>query len=116
MAVRKWITKRDGDTVTLARRFPVRFDVAADTTGPVVGRAWLATLIRQDMWRALQGVRGFSPEVEITRDRDQLLIRAGGRIDGIVPVVAINVRIETLLNDPQKRARWFAKAKTAVKS
>lgn len=116
MAVRKWITKRDGDTVTLARRFPVRFDVLAETTGPIVGRAWLATLIRQDMWRALQGLRGFSPEVEITRDGDQLLIRAGGRIDGIAPIEATNGRIHILLNDPQKRTRWFAKATSQVKS
>ncbi len=116
MPVRKWITKRDGDTVTLARRFPVRFDVVAETTGPIVGRAWLATLIRQDLWRALQGLRGFSPEVEITTNGDRLMIRAGGRLDGIAPIEATNGRIATLVNDPQKRARWFAKATSGAKS
>ena len=96
------------DPMILARRLPARFDVAAETLFPPVPR-WrgLAHQIRQDLWRQLRDVRGFSPVIEIRRDEEALRIRAGGRIDGgPVPRDRLQPRIAALLSDPSRRSRW----------
>lgn len=97
--------QRDGATLTLTRRHPARLDFHAATTFPLMSRQRLAQLIRQDLWRALKNVRGFSPVVQITRHSDHLDIRAGGQVSGArapnLPQIA-----QQVLDDPANRTRW----------
>ncbi len=97
----------EGETLTLCRRLPPRFDVVAETAFPKVSRRRLATQVRQDVWRALQSVRGFSPVVEVSSAGEGLRLRAGGRIDGgRVARGALEARLASLLAEPERRARW----------
>jgi len=106
MSRARWHVQGD-EPLVLTRRLPPRFDVVAEVRFPAVPRRRLAHQIRQDLWRALQDVRGFSPVVGIRRAGDALRIRAGGRIDaGPVPRDHVQARIATLLSDPVRRARW----------
>lgn len=106
-----WHILRDEHAVTVARHLPARFDLRVEAMltapGPVSLTA-LAHQVRQDMWRALQRLRGFSPVVRVCRTDQGLQIEAGGR----VPVVsgAATDRLVALLNDPIKRRRWLAHA------
>lgn len=104
-----WHILRDGDRLTLTRRLPVRFDVQAETVLRDGSRARMAQQIRQDLWRQLQNLRGFSPVVELTRKDGQLHVRAGGRVDGAV-APGLEARIAALLSHPKARARWQAYA------
>jgi len=101
---------RGADVLTLARQRPARFDVAARASFPPLRRGRLAHLIRQDLWRALQSLRGFSPVVRIAAMPGGLMVTAGGRVAG---PVAPNVqrRIAALLDDPERRARWITNAR-----
>lgn len=101
---------RDGDTVTLSRRSPARFDVCAQTRMPNAARGRLAHQIRQDLWRALQNLRGFAPVVAVTRGADDVIVRAGGQIDGAIPA-GVAARIQAVLDDPANRHRWLAHAR-----
>lgn len=103
-------TLRDGAVLTLARRVPVRFDVAASTRLPDARRGRVAHQVRQDLWRNLQSLRGFSPVVRVIRQADGLLVEAGGQVDGAIPR-GTEARIADLLADPQRRARWMAHAR-----
>ena len=77
-----------------------------------------ARQIRQDLWRALQSVRGFMPVVEATSDHSgeagpgaRVMVTAGGRLDvPQAPRAAMEARIRDLLEDPSNRARWRAHA------
>lgn len=100
---------REGAVLTLTRRLPARFDVEVQTHLPDGRRGRIAHQVRQDLWRALQGVRGFSPVVEVTRDGAGVTLRAGGRVDGAMPA-NLRDRIAAVLNDPANRTRWSAKA------
>ncbi len=117
MARNTWHIERDGDRLTLARRLPARFDICAMASFPLVSRGALAQQIRQDMWRALQAQRGFSPVVEVTRDEAGLSVRAGGQVDARrIAKPTLERCIAEVLNDPDNRARWirFATAKRAA--
>lgn len=81
MSRKGWHVLRDGPRLTLARKLPARFDVEAATNLPAAGRLRLAWQVRQDIWRALQRQRGFSPVIEVTSGPGGLFVRAGGRID-----------------------------------
>lgn len=101
----------EGARLTLARRTPARWDVAVQTvlTGCAdSNRAAIAHQIRQDLWRALARVRGFSPIVEVTRSGDDMHVRAGGRLD--VPAPDLTAQIARVLEHPAARARWCARA------
>jgi hypothetical protein len=104
----------EGDTLTLARLRPARFDVSAQTrlpAGPRRNRLSVAQQIRQDLWRCLQGVRGFSPVVAVTHADGGMLVRAGGRLAcGGVSIGPITARIEALLAEEALRARWVRHA------
>jgi len=108
MAPRWHILRTDG-ALTLCRQLPARFDVAASTTLPMGDPVRLAHQIRQDMWRALQRVRGFSPVVQLTREGDVIRITAGGRVAGPV-APGLSAQIADLLACPAHRARWVAQA------
>jgi len=105
-----WHILREGACVTVARHLPVRFDVAAEAAFPPVGRLRLATQVRQDLWRMLQRVRGFSPVIMVEARDGGLWLRAGGRVSGPAPVARLNDRIAAVLNDADHRARWIAHA------
>lgn len=102
----KWHSLRHGEQLTLSRVLPARFDVVADTNLPDASLSRLAHQIRQDLWRELQNLRGFSPVLQLSRNDGEVHIRAGGRVDGAVPK-GIEDRISTVLNDPGNRRRWL---------
>ena len=108
----RWHILRDDGVFILARHLPVRFDIAAETTLPLVPPLRLAHQIRQDLWRSLQHVRGFSPVVSLRKSGDHWHVRTGGRVAGAAPH-SLTVRIEDLLNTPHLRERWvrYANAK-----
>lgn len=101
-----WTACREGQTYTLARRWPARFDLSAQARFPMVGRARLAQQIRQDLWRSLKHLRGFSPVVQISVTGPDLEVTAGGQMDCSAPA-GTEERISDLLHDPVRRARWL---------
>lgn len=106
MTQKNWHTQKDGACVTVSRQLPARFDVSASARFPVVARTRLAHQIRQDMWRALQNLRGFSPVVRVEQGENELTVTAGGRLGH--PIAAhVAQTIDGLLNDATLRARWI---------
>lgn len=116
MAKPKWHTQRDGDVLTLARHLPARFDVSAETTVRAGSATRLAHQVRQDLWRALQDLRGFSPVVQVTAQADGMHIKAGGAVNGALPKAKTEAQIAELLARPASRQRWerFAAKRGAV--
>lgn len=105
----RWHIIREDNMLTLARTLPPRFDVAAETVLPLARPARLAHQIRQDMWRALQSVRGFSPVVRVEARDGAMHVRAGGR--AVAPVAAsLSQRIADVLEDTANRQRWLRHA------
>lgn len=108
MSGRGWHILREGARLTLARRLPARFDIEAATCLPFTGRGRLAAQIRQDVWRALQGQRGFSPVVEITAGAEGLAVRAGGRVENArFDREGLERRVAEVLASPANRRRWL---------
>ena len=110
-----WHLQRCGAVLTLSRRRPARFDVAARTRLPRLRAGVLAHEIRKDLWRELRGLRGFLPVVEVTDAGDALWVRAGGQAAGPVPA-GTAARIAAVLEDAGRRARWCAHARKRVVS
>lgn len=107
----QWHILRDGPRVTVARHLPVRFDVLAETVLPLAGRLRVAQQIRQDLWRALQRQRGFSPVVEVSEAADGLVVRAGGRVLAArFDRARLAARIADVLEDGTNRRRWVRMA------
>lgn len=106
----RWHILEEDQSLTVARQVPARFDVAASAEFPVVGSdKALAMQIRQDMWRMLRDVRGFSPVVQVQSRSGGLTVTAGGRIAR--PAAPDTVaRIASMLARPDLRARWIAHA------
>lgn len=104
-----WHIHRDGPRLTVSRHVPAVLDICAETQLPDAGRLAVAQQIRQDMWRALRDVRGFSPVVEVTRQDSGLHIRAGGRVAGRAPHV-LNARVQDVLDNAKNRQRWVRHA------
>ncbi|WP_037254777.1 hypothetical protein [Roseobacter sp. SK209-2-6] len=109
-----WHITRTERTLTLSRQLPARFDVAAETTLPLARAGRVAHQVRQDLWRALQRVRGFSPVVEVCKTPSGLHVRAGGRLMGPV-APGLKEQIAAVLEDPEKRARWLRHARVQAK-
>ncbi|SFI47617.1 hypothetical protein [Celeribacter neptunius] len=102
------ISEVDG-ALTLARRLPARFDVSATAVikgGAGLGKARIAHQVRQDMWRALQNLRGFAPVVQVTTQGEDLEITAGGTIAGRFPKSEVEARIAALLAEDHLQSRW----------
>ena len=106
-----WHILRDGPVLTVARRLPVRFDLSVKTLLPEASRLGIAQQVRQDLWRALQMLRGFSPVVQVARTQHGLEVTAGGQVDGAFPQKKAEALIAALLNDPGNRARWISWAR-----
>lgn len=109
MTTRGFHTLRDAWTVTVARRLPPRFDVVAEASYPPARKGRLAHQIRQDLWRALRGQRGFSPVVEVRETAQGVHVRAGGQLDAKVNP-ELSARIGALLHDPAFFQRWMRNA------
>lgn len=105
MARNGWHILREDGALTLARRLPVRFDLAVETRLPPARKLRIAQQVRQDMWRALRGLRGFAPAVTVREDGSGLRVIAGGQVDGPWPDDT-ELRIAELLASPRNRARW----------
>lgn len=105
----RWHTVRDGDSLTLARQLPPKLEFAVQTTLPRVDPLRLAHQIRQDLWRALQNLRGFSPVVRLDPVPEGWAVSAGGRVASSVPE-AVYTRALAVLESPTNRARWIKHA------
>ncbi|SLN47261.1 hypothetical protein [Roseisalinus antarcticus] len=109
MARRDWhMTEIEGG-VALSRTGRGRLDVLAETVLPAARPGRVAHQVRQDVWRALRRVRGFSPVVHVQRLGGELRVVAGGQVSGRVPPDA-SARIAAVLADRGNRARWVAHA------
>lgn len=95
----------DGLTVH-ARQWPPRFDVEAVADMPSAHPKRLAQQVRQDLWRSLQDLRGFSPVVTVEPIGAGVRVRAGGRLVGPVPSGTADA-IQSLLDDPTRQSRWL---------
>ena len=110
----RWHTLTEGNTVTLCRQRPPRFDFAVHTVLPHGQPKRLAHQIRQDLWRALQHLRGFTPVVKLEPNAAGWAITAGGRAMGQVPPATLE-RAAAVLNNPGNRARWMRHAGGATR-
>ncbi|MEP3054680.1 hypothetical protein [Ascidiaceihabitans sp.] len=108
--VNGWYLLCEGERTVLCRRYPAQFDFDASTIFPNAHPVRLAHQIRQDMWRKLQNVRGFSPVVQITHMAEGLHVKAGGRVSGRV-TRHMTEQVGAVLDDPKNRARWLRCAK-----
>lgn len=108
MRARRWHILRDGASLILARQLPARFDIGVVAEFPAMGKLRLAQQVRQDMWRALRDVRGFSPVVHVEEQDHGLRLRAGGRVEGPAPRAGLETIIAGVLACPRNRARWAA--------
>ncbi|WP_380053388.1 hypothetical protein ACFE33_11330 [Falsihalocynthiibacter sp. SS001] len=104
----RWHIERSVGRLTLSRKGNVRLDVSARTTFPMCARARLAHQIRQDMWRELRDLRGFSPVVVIESGDAGLVVTAGGEMASrSYPKAHIKAQIASVLASPSNRARWM---------
>ncbi len=99
------ILKEDG-ALTMARRVPVRFDLGVSTHLPGGDKLRLAPQVRQDVWRALRGMRGFAPAVRVEDCTNGVVITAGGQVNGAIPRKLAESQIAEMLENPANRARW----------
>ena len=106
MTRNRWHILRDDTVLTLARRVPVRFDLAVRTCLPEAGRLRVAHRVRQDLWRALQALRGFAPVVRVERTGAGLEVTAGGQVAGAFSRAHAEGKIRAVLEDPRNRERW----------
>lgn len=107
MARDGWIERDEGGGAWVhARRLPCRMDLTVTATVPARAGRRLARAIRQDMWRALRDLRGFSPLVRVVAAGDAASVTAGGQIDAPWPRAATVARLTALLADPALQARW----------
>ena len=102
----RWHVSKNGDAITLYLTYPPRFDFSAVTVLPRGHPLRLAHQIRQDLWRALRHVRGFSPVIRLDPIPLGWSVTAGGRIMGKVAPTILE-RAETVLGDEKNRARWL---------
>ena len=107
----RWHEVEEDGALIVARRWPVRFDLSVATQLPRGGRRYLAHLVRQDVWRALQALRGFVPAVRVTRSGGGLEVVAGGEVQGRFDRADAEARIAAELENPANRARWMRRAR-----
>lgn len=100
-----WHILREEGALTLARHLPVRFDFAVTATLGDGDPAKLAHQIRQDLWRALQRVRGFSPVIRLEPLPGGWSVTAGGRTPRPLADTE-RARAKAVLDSARNRARW----------
>lgn len=110
----QWHMLREDGELTLTRRLPAKFDFAAKTVisgGAELRKGRIATQVRQDMWRALQSLRGFAPVVQVTVRGDDLEIVAGGAVAGRFPKARSEALVSEVLESTDRRNRWVRSAR-----
>lgn len=112
MSRTRWHILQDGDSYVLARHVPPRFDVMAQTLLPQAHPGRLARQIRQDMWRRLKHLRGFSPVVQLRAESGGIKVTAGGRVASAFGRDRVSQDIDDVLHDPRLRQRWLKWAAT----
>ncbi|MEZ5769545.1 MAG: hypothetical protein R3D80_19215 [Paracoccaceae bacterium] len=110
MSRRGWHRTRDAEGGVVLARGARRFDVSVETWLPAAPPARIAHQVRQDLWRALQKLRGFAPVVSVTPVEAGLRVVAGGTVAGAIPP-GTGDRIAAVLEHPGNRARWLAHAR-----
>lgn len=105
----RWYVLHEEGALTLCRQTPARFDVSVTVELPLADPLRLAQQVRQDMWRAVQNVRGFSPVVKVIPSDGGLQLTAGGQVAGRVPG-NLAAQIAMVLEDEAKRRRWLRHA------
>ncbi|WP_420010676.1 hypothetical protein [Tateyamaria sp.] len=105
-----WHIIQSEGSLTLSRRLPPRFDFAVQTELPQGNPRRLAHQIRQDLWRALQDVRGFSPVVQLDQTPGGWTVTAGGRASGKI-AAATQAKANAVLEHRGNRARWLRHAR-----
>lgn len=104
----RWqVIEEEGGALIMARRWPLRFDLAVSTQLPDGGRRWIAHQVRQDVWRALRGLRGFVPAVRVLRRAGGLCVTAGGEVAGRFDRGHAEACITDVLEDRSNRTRWL---------
>lgn len=110
----RWVEDQTPDGLLVRRAaVPDRWDIAVARdwpVGPLGDRAKVcrrvARQIRQDVWRAIQATRGFSPRILVAFTENQLYITAGGvLVNGRAPP-GLADRIAGVLDKPDNRRRW----------
>ena len=86
-----------------------RWDIAVSRDLPstsAISRSRYAAQVRQDIWRALQDIRGFVPRVLVQTGPESIQITGGGtQVTGrTTPGMA--ARIAHILDNPDNRRRW----------
>ena len=116
----RWIEiEEEGGALVHARRWPCRFDLAvtvrfAVEEGQGLSRRRLARAVRQDMWRALQKLRGFAPAVRVTPVAGGVEVVAGGQVEPRWPRALTEAQLSEVLTDPARQARWLTWAAAMV--
>ena len=117
MKLRRWRIVEEGAATVIARpSTPLRWDISVSRAWPAeaTGRAFrlsLAHQIRQDIWRALRGTRGFAPLVRVYAANGMIEAQAGGVLmTGAGRPEALAERIAEVLDAPAYRRRWLAHA------
>lgn len=110
MTRKNWHITEQGNSLVLSRRLPARMDFAVQTELPAGNRARIAHQVRQDMWRALQNLRGFAPVVSVEHAPDGLSVRAGGEISGKFNREQVQHVVAGVLENASNRARWVGYA------
>jgi hypothetical protein len=106
---KRWHILREGEAWTLTRALPARFDLSAELWVPRVHPVRLMHQVRQDMWRALQRLRGYSPVVQLCPYNGGWQMRAGGA--ALPPVSDVwQDRIIQVLGNSDHQARWLRHA------
>ncbi len=110
MSRTRWHILREGATVTVTRRLPVRYDVGLTSVLRRCDRPLrLAQQVRQDLWRAVRDLRGFAPAVTVRMTEAGAEITAGGRVEGPLPRAQVEAAIREMLDDRARQARWLAR-------
>ena len=105
-----WHITQNGDSLVVSRRLPGRMDFAVQTDLPDGNRMRVAHQIRQDIWRALQDLRGFAPVVQVARGASGLTVEAGGQVEGKFNREQVQQVVAGVLENASNRARWVAQA------
>lgn len=105
----RWYILRDEASWSLTRRVPVRWDLRAEGLLPICHPIRLMHQIRQDVWRALQALRGFAPAVALDVQDAGWHVTAGGAALGQVADVW-TARLQEVLSEPAHQARWVRHA------
>lgn len=109
MSRTEWHILREDGALTLTRRLPVRFDLSVEAVLPRCGKQRLAVQVRQDMWRLLQRLPGFSPVVRVEEVGQGLRVIAGGQVARKpFPKAECEAKLREMLTDGKNRSRWVA--------